>query len=102
MNRPVNRVGPGENVLEREHSEERKGADRLPFPPPLRFMPFLLSYPALLDTRELFDCKKTKQNKKQLPRAFCKHWSLVLIHTLATVNIPLPSVLVKGVSALDQ
>ena len=69
-------------------------------PPPLRFMPFLLSSPALLETRELFDCKKAKQNKKQLPRAFCKHWSLVLIHTLATVNIPLPSVLVKGVSAL--
>lgn len=99
----MNRVGPGEKVLERENSGERKGTDRLPCSSTLPFMPFLLSSAALLDTSELFDCKKkTKQNKKQLPRAFCKHWSLVLIHTLAIVNIPLPSVLIKGVSALDQ
>lgn len=30
-------------------------------------------------TLENFLTEKTKQNKKQLPRAFCKHWSLVLI-----------------------
>jgi len=47
VNWPVNGVGPGEKVLERENSGERKGADRLPCssPPPFLAFSSLLSCP---------------------------------------------------------